>query len=385
MDAYSGFTGAFGAKPEAVFASPGRTELGGNHTDHQRGKVIAAAVDVFMHAAVRANGSGRLRVISEGHGGFELDLGSLEPEEAERFTSAAMARGAAAAVTARGGHIPGADIYVCGGVPAGEGLSSSSCFGIVLTLALAHCAGLEPGTLELARAAQFAENVYYGKPSGLMDQLACASGGVSAIDFGPDDPAVERLRLSLEENEHTLCLVYSGAGHQELTEEYAAIPREMGEVARFFGKSCLREVSELELYENIDAVREKCGDRAVLRAGHFFSEERRVEKEIEALRSGDFEQFLACVRSSGRSSAMYLQNLAVPGGAAQPMLIAQAASEYALRGRGAVRVHGGGFAGAVQAFVPTRDLRRFVHELAPLRVVLLKITPHGAGQIQVEA
>ena len=237
--------------------------------------------------------------------------------------------------------------------------------------------------VERAHAAQEAENVYFGKPCGLMDQLACAVGGVVAVDFGPETPRVERLTLDLEEVGYALYLVYSGSGHEDLTADYAAVTDEMRAVAGFFGATRLRDVDELAVVGAVSRLREAVGDRAVLRALHFYAEDRRAVREARAVREGDIANFLALVRESGRSSAMYLQNL-VPQGSAllQPMLLTQALCEHALLPRGAVRVHGGGFAGAVEAFVPLDMEEHFLRALKGYEKTRLSLRSTGAQRIE---
>ena len=373
------FRAAFGRGPEGFYSAPGRTELVGNHTDHQRGRVLAAAVGFDMLAAAAPNGLNTLRVISEGQEPCEVDISDTSPRAEERFTSAALARGIADSLRRRGFEPRGMDIAVTSAVPVGSGLSSSAAFEVLLACILSGGAG----PVELAVCARRAENEYFGKPCGLMDQLACASGGVAAMDFAePGRPAVEHLRLEPREFGHRLCLVSSGAGHEDLTAEYAAIPAEMRAVAEYFGCDALRGVDVGRFWADIPRLRAAVGDRAVLRAVHFFAEDRRAAGEAEAIRAGDFARFLALVRESGRSSAMYLQNLAPAGSArSQPLLLAQAVCERALRGRGAVRVHGGGFAGTLLAFAPSEDYERFRAEveaaLGPGACRELELNPAG--------
>ncbi len=373
------FTAVFGREPEAVYSVPGRTELGGNHTDHQRGRVLAAAVDADMLAAAAENGSSAVRVYSEGMEPFAVDLSALDARIDERFTSAALVRGVAAGLRDAGLEVRGTDIAVVSGVPVGSGLSSSACFEVLCALVLSR--GLL-GQEMLAHIARRAENEYFGKPCGLMDQLACALGGTAAIDFGPDEPGIERLTLDLDGYGYALYLVYCGAGHENLTEEYAAIEQEMRSVAEHMGVHVLGEARESDFYAAVPQLRRAAGDRAVLRAAHFFAESRRAALEAEAIRAGDFGVFLSLVRDSGRSSAMYLQNLAVPGSASQPLLLAQAVCEHALDGRGAVRVHGGGFGGAVQCFVPADMAEDFAASVLPFEAVRLRL--RGEGAVRVE-
>ena len=357
-----------GGAPEAFISSPGRTELGGNHTDHQHGRVLAAAVTLSLYAAARETSDGMLRVYSDGMPDVEIELTDLAPRPAERNGSAALVRGIAAGFKAKGldSGARGLTLSVCGDVPVGSGLSSSASFELLVAKAVDELLfGGETPHAELARIAQRAENEYFGKPCGLMDQLACALGGVSAMDFAePDSPRTSRVPLDLDAFGYSLCLVNSGGGHEDLTDEYAAVPADMFAVAHALGKNALRDVPEHMFMRSLPELRSALGDRAVLRAMHFYAEDRRAAAEAEALVNGDFAKFLELVRASGRSSAMYLQNLAPAGETrSQPMLVAQALCERELSGRGAVRVHGGGFAGSLLAFVPEDAAARFINNI----------------------
>ena len=354
----------FGSRPEALFSAPGRTELGGNHTDHQHGRVLAAAVDLDVLAAAAPNQSGMIRVQSEGYPLLVVDLAELSPRPEEANTSAALIRGVAARLAALGCSLQGAglDAYVVSNVPGGSGLSSSAAFEVLVGAMLSGL--FWPGRcspVEIAQIGQYAENVYFGKPCGLMDQTASSVGGVVAIDFAdPARPQVEQIPLDFAATGHALCILDSGAGHADLTAEYAAITDELGAVCRCFGKEVLREVPEEAFLADLPRVRVAAGDRAVLRAFHFYAENRRAGAQAQALKDGDFDAFLALVRDSGRSSALYLQNVVPTGQTAhQELLLAIALCERILNGKGAVRVHGGGFAGTVQAFVPADLLAEF--------------------------
>ncbi len=360
----STFQKVFGAEPTALFSAPGRTELGGNHTDHQHGCVLAAAVNLDALAAVRANRSGMIRVYSEGYTPFTVDLHNLSPQPEERGTSAALVRGIAARMVELGHPMQnvGADICIVSEVPGGSGLSSSAVFEVLIgtTLNALFCSGAF-SPLEIAQIGQYAENVFFRKPCGLMDQTASSMGGAVAIDFAdPAAPVVEQVPLDLQAYGYALCILDSGAGHADLTGEYSAITDELKAVCRCFGKEFLREVPEAEFLSALPQVRRTTGDRAVLRALHFYGENRRAVQEAAALRSHDFAGFLRLVQESGHSSAMYLQNI-IPHGQTrqQELMLAIALCEKILGGRGAVRVHGGGFGGTVQAFVPLEQLTSF--------------------------
>lgn len=357
-----GFQAAFGAAPERFFSAPGRAELGGNHTDHQGGHVLAAAIDLDTVAAVRATGTGVIRVLSQGYPMCRVELSRREPVPGEENTPAALIRGVAVGFLAMGCPVSGFDAYVTSQVLSGFGLSSSADFEVLMSTILngLFCGG-QRTPMDLAMAGHTAENRYFGKPSGLMDQLTSATGGLLSIDLGnPAKPHIKRLRVDFSACGYALCIVNSGAGLGDLTREYDAIPREMWEISGYFEKSVLSEVAPSEFYAVLPTLRKKFGDRAVLRAVHFFREDSRVQKQADALEAGDFETFLRLVRLSGDSSYMYLQNV-IPAGAVehQSVAVTLALCEHYLAGRGACRVHSGGFTGTVQAYVPKNRLEAF--------------------------
>lgn len=364
LEAAEGFRHAFGYPAQALFSAPGRTELGGNHTDHQRGCVLAAAVDLDILAAAAVTDSGVIRVLSQGYPMTEVSLRELTPQEGEKNTSAALIRGVASRMQELGCDLAGKglDVYMTSTVPKGSGLSSSAAYEVLMGTMLnelfweGRCTAVE-----LAQIGQYAENMFFGKPCGLMDQMASSVGGVVSIDFeNTAHPAVEQLDVDLHAYGYALCILDSGAGHEDLTDEYSAITNELRAVCRVFGKEVLREVPEEAFLAELPKVRAAAGDRAVNRAFHVYAENRRALAEKEALRQGDFDKFLALVRESGRSSAMYLQNVIPTGStAAQELMVTIALCERILEGRGAVRVHGGGFGGTAQAFVPLDMLDTF--------------------------
>ena len=344
-----------------LFSAPGRTELSGNHTDHQLGKVLAGAVNLDTTAAVALNGEPMIRMLSEGRPLFEISLDSLAVRPEETGRSAALIRGVAAGFSARGFSIPGFDAYVTSRVLPGSGLSSSAAFEVMLGTILNHLTGARLTALEVAQIGQYAENVYFGKPCGLLDQAASSLGGVITIDFADEKkPRVEHLELDLAAYGYALCIVDSGADHADLTDEYAAIPGELSLICAHFGKKHLREVPEEDFYAALPALRPVAGDRAVLRAIHVYEENKRVTAQVDALKAGNFDRFLELVKASGRSSWMYLQNV-IPVGYKQhqDLAVALALAEKLLDGSGACRVHGGGFAGTIQAFVPFEKLDGF--------------------------
>ena len=355
------FQAAFHRPARYLFSAPGRTELSGNHTDHQLGIVLAGAVNLDTVAAVAPNGEGVIRVQSEGYPLCEIDLNALDIQPQEKGTTAALIRGTAAGIAARGYAIPGFDAYVTSRVLAGSGLSSSAAFEVLLGTVISHLSGAGLDALTIAQLGQYAENVYFGKPCGLLDQAASSLGGAITIDFANEEaPQVERLELDLAGFGYALCIVDSGADHADLTDEYAAIPGELKRICVYFGKTHLREVPEADFYAALTELRKEAGDRAVLRAIHIYEENRRVTEQVAALKRGDFDRFLELVKASGRSSWMYLQNV-IPAGytAHQDLAVALALAEKLLNGEGACRVHGGGFAGTIQAFVPLGQLDAF--------------------------
>ena len=358
----AGFAAAFGGAPERYFSAPGRTEIGGNHTDHQHGRVLAAAVNLDTKAAVRTNGSNMIRIQSEGYPLCEVDLQQLAPMASECNTTPALIRGVAARFAELGCPVKGFDAYVTSTVLPGSGLSSSAAFEVLVgTVINMLYFGGQVSQPEIAAIGQYAENVYFGKPCGLMDQTASAVGGLVTIDFADSQhPDIRKVDFDFSACGYALCIIDSRASHADLTDEYAAIPRELKAVAQHFGKEVMTQVTEEDFYRALPVLREKLGDRAVMRAVHEFQENKRVGKQVQALESGDFDAFLKLVTESGHSSYMYLQNV-VPAGAVhrQEMAVSLALCQHHLQGRGAYRVHGGGFAGTVQAFVPLDILDPF--------------------------
>ena len=339
----------------AVFSAPGRSEIGGNHTDHNRGKVLAAGVNLDVAGVAAKTAQARVRVRSAGYRPNDVDLAVLTPVEDETGHSNAMVRGICAGFAQRGHGIGGFDAATASDVLGGSGLSSSAAFGVLIATMLNHFYnGAQIPPLELAQIVQYAENVFVGKPCGLMDQTASAVGGFVEIDFADTArPVVTKLDFDFEASGHALCIVDTGGSHADLTGDYAAVRGEMEGVARALGAQVLRETSRDALLAKLPEIREQCGDRAILRAMHYFAENERVDAQAAALRRGDFSAFLALIKESGRSSFMYNQNVYTGQTTReQPVSLGLALSENVLGGRGAWRVHGGGFAGTIQAFVP---------------------------------
>jgi galactokinase len=383
----AGFSAAFGGAPEQYFSAPGRTEIGGNHTDHQRGRVLAAAVNLDTVAAVRKNGTDRIRILSKGYPACEIDVNDLTPKADEVNSTPALIRGVAARFAELGCKLGGFDAYCESTVLPGSGLSSSAAYEVLIGTIINHLFfGAKLDAPQIAKIGQYAENVFFGKPCGLMDQTASAVGNLVTIDFATDE--IRPVDFDFSACGHALCIIDSGADHADLTDEYAAVPGEMKAVAGFFGKTVLTEVAEADFYAAIPQLRAKCGDRAVLRAVHFYAENKRVPQQVAALENGDFAGFLELVKESGRSSYMYLQNV-IPAGstARQAVALALTLCDHYLQGKGAFRVHGGGFAGTVQAFVPTEMLEAFRTGIDGALGVgachILSIRPQGGVPMEV--
>ena len=387
----AGFAAAFGGAPTHYFSAPGRTEVGGNHTDHQRGHVLAGAVDLDTRAAVRVNDSNVIRVQSQGYPLCQVDLACLTPVESEINSTPALVRGVAARFAQLGCPVQGFDAYCESTVLPGSGLSSSAAYEVLIGTIINHLFfDARVTQAEVAQIGQYAENVFFGKPCGLMDQTASAVGGLVTIDFfDKDHPVIESVDFDFAACGHALCIIDSRASHADLTDEYAAIPNEIKSVAAYFGKEVLSQIDEDEFYAALPALRTRCGDRAVMRCIHFYQENARVLRQVEALRRGDFACFLALVQQSGESSWMYLQNV-VPAGYKQhqDMGIALALCRRLLKGQGAYRVHGGGFAGTVQAFVPfalLEDFRAGIDAaLGEGACHVLSIRPQGGVPMEVQ-
>ena len=377
----------FGSHAEAgLYSAPGRTEIGGNHTDHQHGRVLAGSVNIDMIAAAAPNDKNQLRVQSEGYDLCVIDLNDLEARKEEENTTAALLRGECAAFTQRGAKLAGLDVYVSSNVPKGSGVSSSAAFEVLIGVILNDCFMTEKvSPIAIAQIGQWAENVYFGKPCGLMDQMASSVGNIITIDFAsPAKPVVEPVAVDFSKAGLALCILDSGADHADLTDEYAAIPAECRAVAAVCGGEVLRDVPFETFIAKLPECRKQCGDRAVLRAFHIYADNDRVAKQVAALREGDFTTFLNLVGESGQSSWEYLQNV-IPAGYKehQEVAVTIAAAKHFLGGKGAVRVHGGGFAGTVQAFVPVELLAGFKANMEAIlgegRCHVLSIRPEGGA------
>ena len=369
--------------PLYLISAPGRTEIIGNHTDHNRGRVLAGAVNLDCLACVSPRDDGLVRVVSQGYPAMELSVEDLTVHPEEKGTSAALVRGVGKGMADRGYRLGGFDAAITSDVIGGSGLSSSAAYEVLICAiwdALFNGFTVDP----TARAviAQYAENVYFGKPSGLMDQMASSTGGLIAIDFQRDDPEITPMAFSFRDAGYALVVVNTGGSHDNLTAEYAAIRAEMEAVAAAFGEKALRQVRPEQLWHRIPELRKTLGERAVLRAMHFMEENNRVEQITQAIRAGDMHAILDNIIASGESSWMLLQNL-YPAGTNQPLSLALAMAAAMLRGKGACRVHGGGFAGTTLNIVPGDYVDHFVREMEAVfgerSCFVLDIRPEGAA------
>ena len=391
ITAINEFTKTYGTEKDiALFSVPGRSEIIGNHTDHNRGKVMAGAIDRDIIAVAARNDEGVIRFRSEGYSEDKISIADVcDPDNFRKFTSRALVAGMVQGFANNGYKIGGYDAYSSTEVLKGSGLSSSAAFEVMVGNILNHL--YNEGTVsnkEIAKLAQYSENVYFGKPCGLMDQMACAVGGFVYIDFeNNSDPVVEPVEFSLSDAGYSLCIVNTGGNHANLTPDYAAVPAEMKAVAKFFGKDVLRGLSEGDIVEKMAEMRKSVGDRALLRALHYIRENERVEGAKEALLSSDVNSFFAIIRESGRSSFEYLQNVYTNQNVAeQGLSLALAVTDGALAGKtAAFRVHGGGFAGTIQAFVKKEDLSEYAETMDSVfgsgAAMPLNIRPLGAVKL----
>ena len=387
----TGFAAVFGGAPERYFSAPGRTEISGNHTDHQRGRVLAGAVNLDTVAAVRVNGSNVIRIQSKGYPMCEICLDELEPKESEINSTPALVRGVAARFAQLGCKVGGFDAYCESTVLPGSGLSSSAAYEVLIGTIINHLFfEAKVSQPEIAQIGQYAENVFFGKPCGLMDQTASAVGGLVTIDFADKEhPDIRPVHFDFSTTGHALCIIDSRADHADLTDEYAAVTQELKAVCGYFGKEVMTQIPEEEFYAAIPELRRLCGDRAVMRAIHEYNENRRVPQQVACLENGDFAGFLKLTKESGFSSWMYLQNV-IPAGYVkqQAMAVALGLCEHYLQGKGAYRVHGGGFAGTVQAFVPFEILESFRAgidaALGEGACHVLSIRPQGGVEMVIE-
>ncbi|MBQ7326735.1 MAG: galactokinase [Clostridia bacterium] len=373
-----------------IYSVPGRSEIIGNHTDHNHGKVMAGAINRDILAVVSKNDEDVIRFCSEGYSKDQIKLSDVHtPDKFRKFTSRALVAGMSDAFVKAGYAIGGYDAYSCTEVLKGSGLSSSAAFEVMVGNILNHLYnGGQVDNKEIAKYAQYSENVYFGKPCGLMDQMACAVGGFVYIDFEDNEnPVVESVKFSLADAGYSLCIVNTGGSHAGLNEDYASVPAEMKAVAAHFGKPYLRGLTEADILSAVPYLRRRTGDRALMRAIHFVRENDRVECAREALKSGDLDRFYEIILASGRSSYQYLQNVYTNHNhIEQGISLALCATDGALSGKGgAFRVHGGGFAGTIQAFVRNEELDGYVKLMDSLfgegAAMPLNIRPLGAVKL----
>ncbi|MBR1597634.1 MAG: galactokinase [Lachnospiraceae bacterium] len=388
IEALKAFKKLFGDEAEAIFSAPGRSEIGGNHTDHQHGEVLAASINDDAIAVVARTGKNEVNILSKGYDMITISLDDLEKKESEEGTTHALIRGVIAKTKANGHSIGGFDAYVTSNVLSGSGLSSSAAFEtLVGTILSGLYNDMSISAIEIAIIGQYAENVYFGKPCGLMDQMACSVGSLCHIDFAdPSDPIVERITFDLDGAGYSLCITDTKGSHADLTPDYAAVPAEMKAVAACFGKEVLHEVPEEDVIAHASVVREKCGDRAFLRAIHFYEENKRVRNEVAALNNNDIDTFLTTVNNSGNSSYKYLQNVYTNHQVdKQNMSIALMLSEMTLGENGVARVHGGGFAGTIQAFVKNEAVAEYKKKMDEIfgegSCNVLKIRKYGGVKV----
>ena len=372
-----------------LFSAPGRTEIGGNHTDHQHGCVLAGSVDLDVIAVVCANGENIVRIKSEGYPMDEVDIRELDVKSAENGRAAALIRGVCAAFRNNGYEIGGFDAYTTSNVLKGSGLSSSAAFEVLVSNIINGLFNnFAADAVSIAKYSQFAEREYFGKPCGLLDQMASSVGGFTYADFNdPANPEIEKIDLDIHRFGYTLCVVDTGGNHADLTQDYADITLECRKISEALGKEYLRDASEDKFRSELAMLRSRCGDRAILRALHFFNENRRVGEQRKALKSGNFEEFLKLVTASGESSYKFLQNLySTSNCSEQGLSLAIALTEDFLGGSGACRVHGGGFAGTVQCYIPNEkfsDYRAMIENVFGAgSCVPISIRPVGGYEIK---
>lgn len=359
------FISLYGNKEIEIYSTPGRSEVSGNHTDHQHGQVLAAAINLDIIAVV-AKRDNEVKVVSDDYDIENIHISDLERREEEKGTSQGLIRGVLARYKELGLAIGGFEAYMTSDVLQGSGLSSSAAFEVMIGTILSglyNHMSIDP--VLIAQVGQYSENVYFGKPCGLMDQCACSVGSLIHIDFKDNEhPIVEKIEVDFPQFKHSLCIVDVHASHADLTDDYASIPYEMKKIAQYFGKEFLREVDESEFYKHLPEIRKMTGDRAILRAIHLFAENKRVELAVQALNDSDFSQFKSVIKASGESSYKYLQNIYSHHYTQnQAVSIAIALSEMILKDKGVCRVHGGGFAGTIQVFVEDSYVETYKEEI----------------------
>lgn len=372
-----------------LFSAPGRTEVGGNHTDHQHGCVLAGGVNLDVIAIVAPNVDNKVRIKSEGYDMDVIDIAELEKNEAEHGRAAALIRGVLSRFKELGCTLSGFNAYTTSNVLKGSGLSSSAAFEVLVgNIVNGMFFENKADEITIAKIGQYAEREYFGKPCGLLDQMASSLGGFTYADFfDPSEPITEKINLDIHSFGYTLCVVDTGGNHANLTQDYADITIECKKISNALGVDFLRDADSDRFYKSIPELRRSCGDRAVLRAFHFFNEQNRVEEQKAALKAGDFESFLRLVNESGNSSYDYLQNLYSNSDVAEQGLpLAIAFTKRFLNGRGACRVHGGGFAGTIQCYIPTEilaDYKKMIESVFGCgSCCVLNIRPVGGYEIK---
>ena len=378
----------YGEDEVEIYSAPGRSEVGGNHTDHQRGQVLACGLNLDVIAIVSKSDDEIIKIVSDDYNIKDIDINDLEKKDSEENTSESLIRGVAKRLKDEGYAIGGFKTFMTSDVLRGSGMSSSAAFEVVIgTILSGLYNNMEISPVFIAQASQYAENVYFGKPSGLMDQMASSVGSLVNIDFkDTKNPVIKKVDVDFSKFSHSLCIVDTKGSHADLTPEYAAVPVDMKKVAAYFDKEVLREVDEEEFYANIRDIREKVGDRAVVRAMHFFFDHNTVTKEVNALEAGDFEEFKKNITASGNSSFKYLQNVYPASDVEnQGLSVGLGVSERVLARKGAVRVHGGGFAGTIQAFVPNDMVDEYREEMDRLfgegSCHVLKVRKYGGMKV----
>ena len=391
IKAIEGFTSIYGEDREIeIFSVPGRSEISGNHTDHNKGCVLAGSIDRDIIAVASKNDDGVIRFRSEGYPDDVVDIKKTDsPENFKRYSSAALIAGMVRGFINRGYSVGGYDAYSTSEVLKGSGISSSAAYEVMIgnILNYTYSAGVVDNT-EIAKIAKYAENEFFGKPCGLMDQMACAVGGFVYIDFEDNEnPEVEPIEFSLSDAGYSLCIVNTGGNHADLNEDYASVPGEMKAVAKLLGRDTLRGLTEEDIIKNINNIRRLVGDRAVLRSLHFLKENKRVEDVMHALKSGDIKSFLSVVSESGRSSFEYLQNVySTQNVKEQGLSLALALTDGYLEGKeAAFRVHGGGFAGTIQVFIKNADVEGYARYMDSVfgegATSVFNIRPVGATKL----
>lgn len=388
LKAIEKFEKLYGAAEVAIYSAPGRSEVGGNHTDHQHGEILAASINLDAIAITKPLKDYMVRITSEDYEEIVIDLGQLDYKDSEKMTTTALIKGVLSGLKQRGYQIGGFASYITSDVLIGAGLSSSAAFETVIGTIVSYL--YNEGCIsavEIAMIGQYAENVYFGKPCGLMDQMACSVGNLVHVDFeNPENPKVEKISFDMDACGYSLCIIDTKGSHADLTADYAAVTEEMKDVANYYGKEVLLGLTMDNILSDVSQLRSQFGDRSVLRSLHFILENERVKKEVDSLKNGNLEVFLAIVKESGDSSYKYLQNVYSNGNIKQQNIsLALAFSEYFLGKNGVCRVHGGGFAGTIQAFVKNEIVSGYKEKMDEVfgkdSCSILKIRKYGGMEV----